>query len=79
MRQEAGIEVRPEIMVPQVITSAGTGALMSTLSEDDGSAQEGVWCERLDFKFGTMIETVRACTRATEACRERRVLLVRYQ
>jgi pyruvate,orthophosphate dikinase len=58
-----GIEVRPEIMVPQVITAhelihvKGTvERLTSELKSDFG--------DKLHFSFGTMIETVRACTRA---------------
>ena len=58
-----GIEVRPEIMVPQVITSQELGhvrrtvdALTAQLERESGKAPA--------FRFGTMIETVRACTRA---------------
>ena len=60
-----GIEVRPEIMVPQVITAQEidhvkqtVDRLTSKLEKESGS--------KLQFKFGTMIETVRACTRARE-------------
>jgi pyruvate,orthophosphate dikinase len=60
-----GIAVRPEIMVPQVITAQELAhvrrtvdALTAELERDFGQA--------LDFEFGTMIETVRACTRASE-------------
>ena len=60
-----GVEVRPEIMVPQVITATELKRVKSTvdrltkqLEEESGS--------KLQFSFGTMIETVRACTRARE-------------
>jgi len=58
-----GIEVRPEIMVPQVITSEELAHVRSTVDEMTEQLMEqfGVTVE---FKFGTMIETVRACTRA---------------
>ena len=58
-----GIDVRPEIMVPQVITlqellhvKRTTDEIVARLEEAHGT--------KLDFEFGTMIETVRACTRA---------------
>ncbi len=58
-----GIKVCPEIMVPQVITSqelghvrATTDRVIEALEKDTG--------QEVQFKFGTMIETVRACTRA---------------
>ena len=58
-----GVDVRPEIMVPQVITlqeimhvKAATDEIVAKLELQHG--------KKLSFKFGTMIETVRACTRA---------------
>jgi pyruvate,orthophosphate dikinase len=58
-----GVDVRPEIMVPQVITlqeithvKAATDEIVAKLELEHG--------KKLNFKFGTMIETVRACTRA---------------
>ena len=60
---QQGVEVRPEIMVPQVITlqeiqhvKRTTDRLVKALEAESGKA--------LNYKFGTMIETVRACTRA---------------
>jgi pyruvate,orthophosphate dikinase len=60
---EEGIDVHPEIMVPQVITlqeimhvKRTTDRIVSQLEEEHD--------KKLEFKFGTMIETVRACTRA---------------
>ena len=60
---EKGIEVRPEIMVPQVITSQELSSVRETVDELT-SALEKKSGKELKFKFGTMIETVRACTRA---------------
>ena len=58
-----GIDVRPEIMVPQVITlqelrhvKSAADEIVATLEAETG--------QRVEFSFGTMIETVRACTRA---------------
>ena len=58
-----GVDVRPEIMVPQVITlqeiehvKQTTDRLVKKLEKESG--------KKLNYKFGTMIETVRACTRA---------------
>ena len=60
-----GIEVRPEIMVPQVITAQELAQVRQTV--DKLSSQlEKEFDNSLSFKFGTMIETVRACTRATQ-------------
>ena len=60
-----GIEVGPEIMVPQVITSQELARVRATV---DATAErlEREYGHKLQFKFGTMIETVRACTRATK-------------
>jgi len=58
-----GIDVQPEIMVPQVITSQELAHVKRTIEERvDQLKQE--FGEGVEFKFGTMIETVRACTRA---------------
>jgi len=61
--QKAGLEVHPEIMIPQVCTSEELKSVrqhVETISKqvaaDCGIAPE--------FKFGTMIEVVRACMRA---------------
>jgi pyruvate,orthophosphate dikinase len=60
---EDGIDVHPEIMVPQVISlqeimhvKHATDQIVARLEEEHD--------KKLAFKFGTMIETVRACTRA---------------
>lgn len=58
-----GIKVQPEIMVPQVITVQELSHVRRTVDQltDQLEKESG---EILQFKFGTMIETVRACTRA---------------
>jgi len=60
-----GLSVRPEIMVPQVITSAEVAYVRRTVDELTTQLEKDFGKE-LRFKFGTMIETVRACTRATQ-------------
>ncbi len=60
-----GISVRPEIMVPQVITAQELGHVRKTVDELTAQLEKDFGAE-LRFKFGTMIETVRACTRATQ-------------
>jgi pyruvate,orthophosphate dikinase len=63
-----GVEVHPEIMVPQVITSAEL--LRVKASVDAIQAEiENTAGVKLNFKFGTMVETVRACMRAEELAR----------
>ena len=56
-----GIEVRPEIMVPQVITSQELLHVKQTVDQLTEKLKN-----KPQFKFGTMIETVRACTRARQ-------------
>jgi len=60
-----GMEVRPEIMVPQVITTQELAQVRRTVDQLTSELEEE-FGEPLKFKFGTMIETVRACTRATQ-------------
>lgn len=58
-----GIEVHPEIMVPQVITAQELAHVRRTVDELSARLEDKSGM-KVDFKFGTMIETVRACTRA---------------
>ena len=58
-----GVDVRPEIMVPQVITSQEV-AHVKVMTEQIAQQLQEEHGNKLVFKFGTMIETVRACTRA---------------
>jgi pyruvate,orthophosphate dikinase len=60
---EDGIDVHPEIMVPQVITLQEIMHVKRT-ADDIVAKLEAEHDKKLEFKFGTMIETVRACTRA---------------
>lgn len=58
-----GIAVTPEIMVPQVITSQELKHVQKSVNliHQQVESQHRV---KLNFKFGTMIETVRACMRS---------------
>jgi pyruvate, orthophosphate dikinase len=63
--QKEGIEVNPEIMIPQVCTVRElkmvhkfVDGIRKKIEKEDG--------KRLKFKFGTMIEVVRACLKADE-------------
>jgi len=60
-----GVSVSPEIMVPQVITARELATVKSTVDELTTQLEKD-FGKKLRFKFGTMIETVRACTRAAE-------------
>jgi pyruvate,orthophosphate dikinase len=57
------IPVEPEIMVPQVITAQELKTVKTYVDEIQAEV-EAQYKLKLNFKFGTMIETVRACTRA---------------
>ena len=57
------ILVNPEIMVPQVITAQEL-KFVKTQVKLIQKEVEDLYKVKLSFKFGTMIETVRACTRA---------------
>ncbi len=61
--QKAGIEVHPEIMVPQVCTAQELKAVKKWVDEIRAEVEEN-YKVRLDFKFGSMLEVVRACMRA---------------
>ena len=60
-----GTAILPEIMVPQVITSQELKKVKGFVDQiqQEVESEYGI---ALKFKFGTMIETVRACTRAGE-------------
>jgi pyruvate,orthophosphate dikinase len=64
-----GLDVHPEIMVPQVCTSAELrfvkGYVDQTIAEVEKSS--GI---KAKLKFGTMIEVVRACLRADSLAKE---------
>lgn len=67
--QEAGIEVRPEIMVPQVCTAEELRQVKLFVNELQETI-EASYKVKLNFKFGTMIEVVRACMEAEELAKE---------
>ena len=58
-----GIEVHPQIMVPQVCTAEELEAVHEDVRQVRAQV-EADFGVQLDFEFGTMIEVVRACLRA---------------
>ena len=67
--QKAGTEVYPEIMIPQVCTSEELihiKKIVETIKKEV-EASEGI---TPNFKFGTMMEVVRACMRADQLAEE---------
>ena len=62
---QQGLDIAPEIMVPQVITSQELKQVKAYVDEIQQDV-ESRYNLKLKFKFGTMVETVRACTRAGE-------------
>ncbi len=63
--QKEGLEVNPEIMIPQVCTAQELKMVKEFVDQlvIDIEKKNGI---KLKFKFGTMIEVVRACLRADE-------------
>ena len=59
------VEVNPEIMVPQVITSQELRHVKDSVDQTRQQIEQAQGI-KLSFKFGTMVETVRACTRANQ-------------
>jgi pyruvate,orthophosphate dikinase len=64
-----GMEVHPEIMVPQVSTAQELKCVYRTVREVRQSVEEQCGVE-VPLKFGTMIEVVRACMRAGSLAEE---------
>jgi len=58
-----GIEIQPQIMVPQVCTAEEL-KYVKTIVDDVREQVEAAHGRPLSFRFGTMIEVVRACMRA---------------
>ena len=58
-----GIDVRPEIMVPQVCTAEELKEVKIVVEETRAKIEKENNL-RLNFKFGTMMEVVRACLQA---------------
>jgi pyruvate,orthophosphate dikinase len=67
--QRDGVEVHPEIMVPQVCTAQELKRV-KTHVDALRQAVETHYGVTLDFKFGTMMEVVRACMRAESLAEE---------
>ncbi|WP_018295340.1 pyruvate, phosphate dikinase [Mariprofundus ferrooxydans] len=67
--QKAGVEVHPEIMIPQVCTSEELKSIKVHVEaiRKEVELSEGV---APIFRFGTMMEVVRACMRADELAQE---------
>ncbi|MCS6785712.1 MAG: pyruvate, phosphate dikinase [Thiobacillaceae bacterium] len=67
--QREGVAVHPEIMVPQVCTAQELKRVKAWVEEirAEVEAAQGV---RLDFRFGSMLEVVRACLRAENLAEE---------
>jgi pyruvate,orthophosphate dikinase len=67
--QQAGLEVHPEIMVPQVCTAQELKRVRGWVDviRADVESRHGV---SLTFKFGSMLEVVRACMRAENLAEE---------
>jgi pyruvate,orthophosphate dikinase len=64
-----GIANHPEIMVPQVCTAAELRAVKKFVGEIRERVEKETG-QKLDFKFGTMMEVVRACMRAEKLAEE---------
>jgi pyruvate,orthophosphate dikinase len=67
--QKEGIDVHPEIMVPQVCTAEELQKVKAYVDETRQKV-ETAYGIKLSFKFGTMIEVVRACMQADELAKE---------
>jgi pyruvate,orthophosphate dikinase len=61
--RQAGVDVRPEIMVPQVCTAEELKRVRGIVDRILPEVEQA-YGARVEFKFGTMIEVVRACMRA---------------
>jgi len=67
--QKAGIEVHPEIMVPQVCTAQELKRVKVWVDSIRTSVEK-TYEVKLDFRFGSMLEVVRACMRANHLAEE---------
>ncbi len=66
---QQGLEVHPEIMVPQVCTVQELKRVKQMVDATRASV-EAAYGVTLDFKFGSMLEVVRACMRAESLAEE---------
>jgi pyruvate,orthophosphate dikinase len=60
-----GIEINPEIMVPQVTTAQELKRVKKLVDSIQAEVEE-TYKIKLQFEFGSMVEVVRACMRASE-------------
>lgn len=60
-----GIDIHPEIMIPQVTTAEELKRVKNTVDAIKEQVENN-YGTQLKFEFGTMIEVVRACMRATQ-------------
>lgn len=67
--QKDGVEVHPEIMVPQVCTAQELKRVKEWVEEIRISVEQKLGIT-LNFKFGSMLEVVRACMRADNLAEE---------
>src|SRR5215471_10800321 len=67
--QKEGVDVHPEIMVPQVCTAEELQKVKAYVDEVRQKVETACGI-KLSFKFGTMIEVVRACVEADELAKE---------
>ena len=67
--QQAGIEVHPEIMVPQVCTAQELKQVKAWVEVIRAEVEAAAGL-KLNFKFGSMLEVVRACMRAENLAEE---------
>jgi len=63
LRQE-GILIEPEIMIPQVSTAQEVVWVHERIEEVRKEVAKRTGCPEINYRFGTMIEVVRACMRA---------------
>ena len=66
---QRGIEVHPQLMVPQVCTAAEL-KYVKKLVDSVRADVEKKYGQKVNFRFGTMIEVVRACMRADSLVEE---------
>jgi len=64
-----GIEVHPQIMIPQVCTAEELRFVKRYVDQVRNEV-EGEYGTKVNFRFGTMIEVVRACMRAESLAEE---------
>ena len=64
LKQHEGINIIPEIMIPQVSTAQEVKWVKERIEEVRIEVGKKKSCPEIEYRFGTMIEVVRACMRA---------------